>query len=94
MKVSAQYAEEHFADILNAASTGEEVEIALPGKPALFLAPRPGQQKNTPSDRPRRELLYAGEGLIQPPTEEEWLAMDKAFTDEILNGAIFPAKPA
>ena len=38
MKVSAQYAEAHFADILNAAYNGEEVEIALPGKPALVLA--------------------------------------------------------
>ena len=38
MKVSAQYAEEHFADILHAASNGEEVEITLPGQPALVLA--------------------------------------------------------
>jgi antitoxin (DNA-binding transcriptional repressor) of toxin-antitoxin stability system len=37
MKVSAQYAEEHFADLLNAASNGEEVEIALPGKPSILL---------------------------------------------------------
>jgi antitoxin (DNA-binding transcriptional repressor) of toxin-antitoxin stability system len=37
MKVSAQYAEEHFADILNAASNGEEVEIALHGNPAPCL---------------------------------------------------------
>jgi antitoxin (DNA-binding transcriptional repressor) of toxin-antitoxin stability system len=37
MKVSAQYAEAHFADILNAASNGEEVEIALPDKPRREL---------------------------------------------------------
>jgi antitoxin (DNA-binding transcriptional repressor) of toxin-antitoxin stability system len=30
MKVSAQYAEEHFTDILRAAIHGEEVEIATP----------------------------------------------------------------
>ena len=35
MKVSAQYAEEHFADIVNAASKGAVVEIALPGKRAF-----------------------------------------------------------
>jgi antitoxin (DNA-binding transcriptional repressor) of toxin-antitoxin stability system len=34
MKVSAQYAQEHFADILNTASSGEEVEIALPDRPS------------------------------------------------------------
>jgi hypothetical protein len=34
MKVSAQYADEHFAHILNAASGGEDVEIAVPtGQP-------------------------------------------------------------
>jgi len=35
MKVSVQYAEEHFADIVNAASKGAVVEIALPGKRAF-----------------------------------------------------------
>lgn len=37
MKVSAEYAETHFADILSLASTGEEVEIAQPGRPTLKL---------------------------------------------------------
>jgi antitoxin (DNA-binding transcriptional repressor) of toxin-antitoxin stability system len=37
MKVGAQFAEEHFAEILNAASNGEDVEIALPVKPANFF---------------------------------------------------------
>jgi len=31
MKVSAQYAQEHFADILTAIDTGEEVELTRPG---------------------------------------------------------------
>ena len=37
MKVSAQYAEAHIADLFLVASNGEEVEIALPDKPALKL---------------------------------------------------------
>jgi antitoxin (DNA-binding transcriptional repressor) of toxin-antitoxin stability system len=94
MKVSAQYAQEHFADLLNAASSGEEVEIALAGKPALLLAPRLAPRlagrKGTPSGRPRAELLGAGEGLVTLPTDEEWRAMDKEIENEMLNGPIFP----
>jgi antitoxin (DNA-binding transcriptional repressor) of toxin-antitoxin stability system len=94
MKVSAQFAQEHFADLADAASNGEEVEIALPGKPTLFLAPRIAGRKGTPSGRPRRELLYAGEGLVTVPTDEEWRAMDKEIEDEMLNGPIFPPETA
>jgi antitoxin (DNA-binding transcriptional repressor) of toxin-antitoxin stability system len=45
MKVSAEYAEAHFADLLHAADPGEEVEIARPDKPSLKLAP-PGAAKS------------------------------------------------
>jgi antitoxin (DNA-binding transcriptional repressor) of toxin-antitoxin stability system len=34
MKVSAQYAQVHFADLIDAASNGEEVEIAVPDNTA------------------------------------------------------------
>jgi len=37
MKVSAQYAQEHFADILTAIGTGEEVELTRPGQPSVRL---------------------------------------------------------
>lgn len=95
MKVSAQYAQEHFADILDRASGGEEVEIAVPGKPALVLASRTPPGKNgTLSGRPRAELLGAGEGLITLPTDEEWRVMDKEIEDEMLNGPVFPPEHA
>ena len=55
-------------------------------KPALFLVPHPAPRKSTPSGRPRRELLYAWEGKIKLPTDEEWRAMDKEIEDEMLNG--------
>jgi antitoxin (DNA-binding transcriptional repressor) of toxin-antitoxin stability system len=90
MKVSAQYAETHFSQLLCAADKGEVVEIARLDKPALFLAPHPVPRKSTPSGRPRRELLYAWEGKIKIPTDEEWRAMDKEIEDEMLNGPIFP----
>jgi antitoxin (DNA-binding transcriptional repressor) of toxin-antitoxin stability system len=94
MKVSAQYAEEHFADILNAASNGEEVEIALPGKPALVLAPRSTAGKGTPSGRPRRELWGAWEGRITLPTDAEWKAMKKELEDQMLDVSKFTDDPA
>jgi antitoxin (DNA-binding transcriptional repressor) of toxin-antitoxin stability system len=37
MKVSAQYAQEHFADFLTAIDTGEEVELTRPGKSSVRL---------------------------------------------------------
>ncbi len=37
MKVSAQYAEEHFVGILHAADSGEEVEIARLDQPTYRL---------------------------------------------------------
>jgi antitoxin (DNA-binding transcriptional repressor) of toxin-antitoxin stability system len=60
MKVSVQYAQENFADLLHAADAGEEVEIARPDKPALLLVHRPALRSSTPSGRPRRELWGAG----------------------------------
>ena len=91
MKVSAQYAQEH---LLTAASSGEEVEIALPGKPALFLAPRPAEPFPATPRHPRAELLYAWEGKITLPTADEWRTMDKELEDEMLNGPIFPPEHA
>jgi antitoxin (DNA-binding transcriptional repressor) of toxin-antitoxin stability system len=36
MKVSAQYAQEHFADLLTAIDTGEEVELTPRGNRCSF----------------------------------------------------------
>jgi antitoxin (DNA-binding transcriptional repressor) of toxin-antitoxin stability system len=82
MKVSAQYAEEHFADILHAADNGEEVEIARPDMPALFLAPRESPSKTVPR-RPRRELIGSWEGMVQAPSQEEWDKIHQQFLDEM-----------
>jgi antitoxin (DNA-binding transcriptional repressor) of toxin-antitoxin stability system len=82
MKVSAQYAEEHFADILHAADNGEEVEIARPHKPALFLATRPA---TVPFKRATPRVLGAGRGKMVVPTWEEWKAMDQQTEREMLD---------
>ena len=82
MKVSAQYAATHFDDIVSAASSGEEVEIAVPNKPSLKLvvAHSPVLADSTGrriSGGGRRHLFGAGEGLVTVPTPEQWDALDE-----------------
>ena len=69
MKVSAQYAQEHFADILTAIDTGEEVELTRPGQPSVRLVlvePASAKEQPTPD---RRGLWGSLKGQI-------WLADD------------------
>ena len=82
MKVSAQFAEEHFADILDAASNGEDVEIALAaGKPTLRLILSTPAHNAVPvnrgvlsdwktPERPRSEFFNSMKGKIH--LSEDW----------------------
>src|SRR5665213_4086538 len=79
MKVSAQYAEEHFADILDTANRGEEVEIARPDHSSYRLT----LVKPAPTKPPGRRILGAGRGRMIVPTWEEWKAMDKEIEREM-----------
>jgi antitoxin (DNA-binding transcriptional repressor) of toxin-antitoxin stability system len=79
MKVRAQYAEEHFADILNAASNGEEVEIARPNGPTYRLTIVPSGPRKPKGPR----ILGAGVGEMIVPSWEEWKAMDKELEREV-----------
>jgi antitoxin (DNA-binding transcriptional repressor) of toxin-antitoxin stability system len=100
MKVSAQYAEEHLTDILNAADSGAEVEIARPDQPTYRLTLVKSEPTKPKSPRilgagrgdrvGRKQLLGAGEDLITLPTDEEWAAMDKEIEDLMLNNPLFP----
>jgi antitoxin (DNA-binding transcriptional repressor) of toxin-antitoxin stability system len=74
MKVSAQYAQEHFADILNAAESGEPVEIARPDKPTLKLVLTTPVAPAKPAGQ---RVLGAGRGELRVPSEQEWRQMDK-----------------
>jgi antitoxin (DNA-binding transcriptional repressor) of toxin-antitoxin stability system len=81
MKVSAQYAEEHFADILGKAKSGEDIEISTPDESSFRLTlVKAGP---TTPRRPRRELLGAWEGLVKAPTQEEWDAIHEQFLSEM-----------
>lgn len=74
MKVSAKYAQEHFADILDAAESGEPVEIARPDKPTLKLVLTGPVASARPAGK---RILGAGRGELRVPSEEEWRQMDK-----------------
>jgi hypothetical protein len=89
MKVSAQYAEEHFTDILVTAKSGEDVVIGCPDDSSFRLTLMPAVSKPA-AHRPRRDLLGAGEGMITLPSDEDWKTMDNEFAAEILNTPIFP----
>jgi antitoxin (DNA-binding transcriptional repressor) of toxin-antitoxin stability system len=79
MKVSAQYAQENFSDILTAFDTGEEVEISLPGKPALVLL-----QRGTPTPFMRMTQRILGEGVREMivPEWDEWKDIDRELERE------------
>jgi antitoxin (DNA-binding transcriptional repressor) of toxin-antitoxin stability system len=80
MKVSAQYAEEHFADLASAATRGEEVEIELYGKPSLVLVQR---HSAVPFKRTTPRVLGEGVGEMVVPSWEEWKAIDKELEREV-----------
>jgi antitoxin (DNA-binding transcriptional repressor) of toxin-antitoxin stability system len=83
MKVSAQYAQEHFAEILTAIDTGEEVEVTRPGKSSvrlILMEPPTARQQLTTGKR----ILGAGVGELRVPTFEEWQAMDADLGDHPL----------
>ena len=84
MKVSAQYAEEHFADILDTANRGEEVEIARPDG-SLIASPL---VKPAPTKPTGRRILGAGVGEMIVPTWEEWKAMDKEIEREMCDAPL------
>ncbi len=87
MKVSAQYAQEHFDELLATAQRGEEVEIASEGKQTFKLLVMPSSPSRTP-------VFGAGRGEIVLPTTEELKAMDQELEDLMLNGALFPDERA
>jgi antitoxin (DNA-binding transcriptional repressor) of toxin-antitoxin stability system len=87
MTVSAQYAEEHIGELLDAASKGEEVEITMADKPPLKLvsASRP---KIAPLVGPDgRIVLGAGQGELRVPSEEEWREYKQQMAD-LMNGPL------
>jgi antitoxin (DNA-binding transcriptional repressor) of toxin-antitoxin stability system len=80
MKVSVEYAAEHFEDLVSAVHNGEAVEIACAGQPALQLV-RSGQFKSNLNAGKR--VLGAGTALTHLPSEEELERIDREWKREI-----------
>jgi antitoxin (DNA-binding transcriptional repressor) of toxin-antitoxin stability system len=80
MKVSAQYAQEHFSDLALAAANGEEVEIEVYGQPTLVLLQR---RTPVPFRRATPRLLGEGIGEMVVPEWDEWKAIDHELAREV-----------
>jgi hypothetical protein len=78
MKVSTQYAAEHFEDLLSVADSGQVVEIERPDKPVLQLVRSAVVEAPKPAGK---RVLGAGKGLLRVPNEEEWDIMHKEWLD-------------
>jgi hypothetical protein len=76
MKVSAQYAAEHFEDLITAANNGQVVEIDEPDKPALHLFRSAAPESPNPTVK---RILGAGRGELRVPSDEEWERRDREW---------------
>ena len=80
MKVSVQYAAEHFEDLVSAVHNGEAVEIACAGHPALLLVPSAAPK---PAPRMGKRILGAGTAFSHLPRPEELERIDLEWKREI-----------
>jgi antitoxin (DNA-binding transcriptional repressor) of toxin-antitoxin stability system len=89
MKVSAQYAQEHFPDLALAAANGEEVEIEVYGQPTLVLL-----QRRTPVafERTTPRILGEGIGEMAVPEWDEWKAIDHELEREVNEHPLVPGE--
>ncbi len=86
MKVSAQYAEQHFADILHTAMRGEDVEIATPEQASVRLT----LVQAAPFKRTSPRILGEGVGEMVVPSWEEWKAIDQELEREVNEHPLIP----
>jgi antitoxin (DNA-binding transcriptional repressor) of toxin-antitoxin stability system len=86
MKVSAQYAEQHFADILHTALRGEDVEIATPEQTYVRLT----LVQTKPFQRTTPRILGEGIGEMAVPSWDEWKAIDQDLEREINQHPLIP----
>ena len=80
MKVSAEYAAEHFDDLASAVDDGEVVEIARLHKPALQLV---RSSTSDASVRAGKRILGAGTAVTALPDEDELERIDREWKREI-----------
>lgn len=88
MKVSAQYAEVHFAEVLASARRGELVEIAEERMPTLKLViSKPLVNASRPARVPGR---LAGKLGLKDGWEEEFARIDEELTELMVDAPLSP----
>ena len=85
MKVSIDYAAEHFEDLVAAVQNGESVEIECAGEPAVRLVAFNAAQ---PALKVGERILGAGTAVGRLPTSEELEQIDREWKHEIEEKAI------
>jgi antitoxin (DNA-binding transcriptional repressor) of toxin-antitoxin stability system len=73
MKVSAQYAESHLAELLEATDNGQSVEIARPNKASvkLTLVPSPEKFDRTGMVGSGKGMIWMSDDFDSPEANEE-----------------------
>ena len=93
MKVSVQYAAQHFEDLVSAVHNGDEVEIACTGQPTLrlqllpspiarSLANAPWEDEAISEDEERVAAAARARGYVATPTSHEDLLRDLGLTED------------
>lgn len=97
MRVSAQYADEHFTDLLAAADRGEEVEIARPDKPTLRLVLSPLERdaiEALPTVESRSKLFGIARGSIWIADDFDSPEVNDEIATEFEGSEIFDSSPS
>ena len=77
MKVSIQFAAEHFEDLVSAAQSGEAVEIECEGEPGVRLV---AFSVVEPMVSARERTLGTGTAFDRLPSPEECAVIGRAFS--------------
>jgi antitoxin (DNA-binding transcriptional repressor) of toxin-antitoxin stability system len=91
MKVSFQYAANHFGDISAAVDRGEEVEILRPGQTTLYLAAVSVPQT---FERPRAELFGSLRGKVELASEWDSPETNAEIADLFERSVSYPERSA
>ena len=82
MTVTAQYAAEHFEELVSEVDRGESVEITRPGLASLQLgttASEGARVRLGVRDSEGRRILGTGKGRLRELSNAEWEALDREF---------------
>ncbi len=89
MRVTAQYAQEHFSDLVSAVDRGEEIEIGRPDKPTLRLVVAQAASEMN-EVRPRSELFGVARGTMHLAHDWDSADTNGQIADLFEKSELFP----